>query len=188
MSSTKRLTDAFWLQFEWIPVLITDRSHHTGRDRKRAMLFVLLHASFLMVLCGHFMSVIVSWALAFVLQSGAMVLCVTHLALLEEYADSMKNALELEHMINPLIIAEVAVRCFASLQCVLTGSWMLLLAGSIELAYDLHVTQHRSLLIDAATIWKELEIFRTDGRVRTAYQVLMVLFAIFYFIYSFSTA
>ncbi|AYU81950.1 conserved hypothetical protein [Leishmania infantum JPCM5] len=188
MSSTERLTDAFRLQFQWIPVLITDRSHHTGRERKRAMLFVLLHASFLMVLCGHFMSVTVSWVLAFILQSGAMALCVMHLALLEEYADSMTNALELEHMVNPLIIAEAAVRCFASLQCVLTGSWMLLLAGSIELAYDLHVTQHRSLLIDATTIWKELETFRTDGRIRTAYQILMVLFAIFYLVYLFYTA
>ncbi|CBZ29779.1 conserved hypothetical protein [Leishmania mexicana MHOM/GT/2001/U1103] len=188
MSSTKRLADAFRLQFQWIPVLITDRSHHSGRERKRAMLFVLLHATFLMVLCGHFMSVIVSWVLAFILQSGAMSLCVMHLALLEEYADSMNNALELEHIVNSLIVSEVAVRCFASLQCILTGSWMFLLAGGIELAYDLQVAQHRSLLIDATTIWKELDTFRTDGRIRAVYQILMVFFSIFYLVYSFYTA
>ncbi|GET91722.1 hypothetical protein, conserved [Leishmania tarentolae] len=185
MRSTRRLTEAFQLQFQWIPVLITNRHHHTGRERKWAMLFVVLHSTFLMVLCGHFMSVIVSWVLAFILQSGAMALCVMHLALLEEYADSMNNALELEHMVNPLIVAGVSVRCFASLQSVFTGWWMFLLGGGVEVAYNVYVAQRRSLLIDATTIWKELDTYRMDGRIRTVYQVLMVVFAVYCLIYSF---
>lgn len=178
MANTKRLLEALRLQFQWIPVLITDRSHHTDRERKRAYLFALLHLAFLLVVCGHFMSVIASWVLAFVLQVGTMGLCLMHLALLEDYADKMNNALELEHTINPLIVAEVAVRFFACLQLLLTRSWFLLLAGSLEVVYDFYVVQHRSLLIDATTIWKEIGVFRTDGRIRIAYQVIMVFLAI----------
>ncbi|CAJ1034606.1 putative Cornichon protein [Leishmania utingensis] len=184
MSSTKRLTDAFRLQFQWIPVLITDRSHHTSGDRKRSVLFAVLHVTFLLVLCGHFVSVMASWVLAFILQAGAMGLCVLHLTILEEYADRMNKSLELEHVINPLIIAEASVRCFACLQCVLSRSWLLLLAGCVEIAYDVYVVQHRSLLIDGTTIWKEVDIFRTDGRLRVAYQLLMIPVCILYLIFS----
>ncbi|KPA85034.1 hypothetical protein ABB37_01457 [Leptomonas pyrrhocoris] len=189
MANSKRLLEAMRLQFQWIPVLITDRSHHTsGAERKRAFLFVLLHAAFALVVCGHFMSVIASWVLAFVLQVGAMGLCLMHLALLEEYVDRMNNSLELEHTINPLIVAGVAVRSFACLQCLLSRSWCLLLAGSIELIYDLYVVQRRSLLIDATTIWKEIGVFRTDGRIRLVYQVIMVFAAILYLVMSLYSA
>lgn len=124
------------------------------------------------------MSEIASWVLAFVLQAGSMGLCLMHIALLEDYADKMNNALELEHTINPLIVAEVAVRSFACLLCVLMRSWFLLLAGSLEVVYDIYVVQRRSLLIDATTIWKEIGVFRTDARIRIAYQVIMVVVAI----------
>lgn len=178
MANSKRLLEALQLQFQWIPVLVTDRSHHTKSERKRAVLFALLHLGFVLVVCGHFMTVVASWVLAFVLQVGSMGLCLMHLALLEEYADQMNNALELEHTINPLLVAEVAVRSFACLQCLLSWSWFLFLTGSLELVYDFYVVQHRSLLIDATTIWKEIGTFRTDGRIRIAYQVVMVFVSI----------
>ncbi|KAG5471211.1 hypothetical protein CUR178_02522 [Leishmania enriettii] len=184
MSSTERLTDAFRLQFQWIPVLITDRSHHTSGERKRCALFAVLHVVFALVIFGHFMHIIVSHALAFILQAGAMGLCLIHLAMLEEYADRMNNALELEHAVNPLIVSGVAVRCFACLQCVLTRSWPVLLAGSVEIMYDFYVAQQRSLLIDGTTIWKEIGTFRRDGRIRVAYQVTMVVGTVVYLIYS----
>ncbi|KPI84589.1 hypothetical protein ABL78_6350 [Leptomonas seymouri] len=185
MANFKRLLEALRLQFQWIPVLITDRSRHTRSDeRRRAYLFVLLHFSFALVVCGHFMSVIASWVLAFVLQVGSMGLCLMHLALLEDYADRMSNPQEVEYSINPLVVAEVAVRSFACLQCILTHSWYLLLAGSIELFYDLYVAQQRSLLIDATTIWKEIGMFRTDGRIRAVYQVIMVFLAVLYLVVS----
>lgn len=188
MANSKRLWEALRLQFQWIPVLITDRSHHTSGERQRAILFAFLHLAFVLVICGHFVSVIASWVLAFVLQVGSMGLCLMHLALLEEYADKMNNALELEHVINPLLVAEAAVRTFACMQCLLSRSWYLLLAGSLELLYDLYVVQHRSLLIDSTTIWKEIGTFRTDGRIRIAYQVIMVLLAIFYLVVSLYTS
>ncbi|KAK7196120.1 Cornichon protein [Novymonas esmeraldas] len=188
MSNSQRLTEAFRLQFQWVPVLITDRSHHTSGERKRAALFALLHVAFVLVLCGHFMSSIASWVLAFVLQSGAMGLSLMHLAMIEEYADRMNNALELEHTVNPLIVAGVAVRCFACLQSVLSRSWLLLLAGSVEVAYDVYVVQHRSLLLDATTIWKEIGALRTDGRIRIVYQVVMVFAAIVHLVTSLYTS
>ncbi|KAG5470792.1 hypothetical protein LSCM1_02042 [Leishmania martiniquensis] len=187
MSGTERLTDAFWLQFQWVPVLITDRSHHTSGERKRCALFAVMHVAFLLVLFGHFLSIVVSWALAFIMQAGAMGLCLMHLAMLEEYADRMNNALELEHVVNPFIVGGVAVRCFACLQCILTRSWLLFLAGSVEILYDLYVAQQRSLLIDGTTIWKEIRTYRIDGRIRLGYQVVMVVASVLYLLFSIFT-
>lgn len=183
-----RLVDAFRLQFQWVSVLITDRSHHTSGERKRAILFALLHAAFGLVVLSHLLTPIASWVLAFVLQTGAMAISLMELAMIEEYADRMNNALELEHVINPLLVAGMSVRCFACLQCILTRSWFLLLMGSLEVAYDVAVAQRRSLLMDATTIWKELGTFRTDGRIRLAYNMIMVVVAVFHLVYSLYTS
>lgn len=188
MDGTKRLAAAFQLQFRWVQVLFTDRQRYTGGERKRVYVFMVLHFCFVLVLFGHILHPFISWVLAFLMQAAALTLSMLHLAYVEDYAEKMNNAMELEKDVNPIMVAEISVRCFIVLHCILMHSWVLMALGVVELLYDLFVARQRSFLVDATTVWKEIEALRLDSRIRLGYQGFLVLCTIAHLLYKLMTA
>ncbi|ESL07491.1 hypothetical protein TRSC58_04819 [Trypanosoma rangeli SC58] len=184
MDASHRLREALVMQLDWVTVLVTQRrrSYSAWRVRQSA-LFAFMHFCFLLVLCGHFVHEVVTWALAFLLQTAALCLSILHITLVTDYADRMNNAMELEHQLNPLIIAELSIRCFAFLHCVLMGGWFMAIANLLELVYDYWIFRKGDFLVDATTAWKRLGALEVDSRVRLVYQALMVVAAMLNFVF-----
>lgn len=178
MSSANRLVEAFQLQFSWIRVLLVDPSRYSHAERKRCVVFAVMHLCFVLMVFLHFLSHFASWVLAFVMQGAALCLALIHMGFVEEYVTKKGNALDTERLVNVVIVAEVAVRCFATLHCLLMRSTVLFLFCFAELLYDFVVAQRRSLLLDATTIWKEIRTFQTDSRIRIAYQAFLTVASI----------
>ncbi|EAN93371.1 hypothetical protein C3747_109g104 [Trypanosoma cruzi] len=184
MDETHRFREAVAMQIDWVHVLITERHRpHTTWKIRQAAFFAFMHFCFLMVFLGHFVHNIVTWVLAFLLQVAALLLSIFHISSVTDYADKMNNAMELEQQLNPLIIAELSIRCFALLHCLLMGGWLMGIAGLLELAYDYWIFRRGDFLVDATTAWKKLGALEMDSRVRLAYQGVMVIASIFSFIH-----
>ncbi|RNF14263.1 uncharacterized protein Tco025E_06107 [Trypanosoma conorhini] len=179
MDASHRLREAVTMQLDWVTVLLTERRRpYTSWRIKQAALFAFMHFCFLMVFFGHFVHQIVTWVLAFLLQTAALCISIFHIAIVTDYADRMNNAMELEQQLNPLIIAELSIRCFALLHCVLMGGWIMMIASLLELVYDYWIFRKGDLIVDATTAWKKLGALEIDSRVRLVYQAFMVVVAI----------
>jgi len=178
MSSVQRLFNAFRLQFQWVTVLITDPSRYSNADRKRCVVFAVMHACFVLILFLHVISFLASCILAFVMQGAALCLAIFHMGFIEEYASKKGNALDTERLVNTVIVGEIAVRCFCALHCILMSSYTFFLLCLVELLYDVVATRNRSLLLDATTIWKEIHFYSRDSQVRIGFQVVLTVYSV----------
>ncbi|KEG07744.1 hypothetical protein DQ04_08921010 [Trypanosoma grayi] len=185
MDASQRLREAVVMQVDWVPVLVARRGRpYTTWRRRQAICFAVMHFCFALVLFGHFVHNIVTWVLAFLLQTAALSISLFHIAFVVDYEEKMSNAMELEQMLNPLIIAELSIRVFALLDYLLVGGWIMCVISSVELVYDYWAFRSGDLLVDATTAWKKLDALKAGARVRVAYQVIMVIAAILYFVLS----
>ncbi|RNF08634.1 hypothetical protein TraAM80_02660 [Trypanosoma rangeli] len=185
MDASHRLREALAMQLDWITVLVTHRRRSYSMWRtKQSALFAFMHFCFLLVLFAHFVNEVVTWALTFLLQTAALCLSLLHITLVTDYAERMNNAMELEQQLNPLIIAELSIRCFALLNCVLMGGWFMTIASLLELGYDYWIFRKSDFLVDATTAWKKLGALEVDSRVRLLYQAFMVIAAMLNFVFS----
>ncbi|ORC91369.1 uncharacterized protein TM35_000063740 [Trypanosoma theileri] len=185
MDASHRFREALIMQVDWVNVLILQRQRpYTTWRRRQAQFFAVMHICFLLVLFGHFVHEVITWALAFLLQTAAFCVSLFHFIFVNEYGDRMNNAMELEQEVNPLVIGEFTIRCFAILHYLLMGAWMMPIAGALELIYDYHIFRKGDFLVDATTAWKKLEALKLDSRLRVGYQTLMLLATILLFVFS----
>ncbi|KAH9598025.1 Cornichon [Trypanosoma melophagium] len=189
MDASHRFREALIMQVDWVQVMLLQRHRpYTKWRRRQALFFAAIHSCFLLVLFGHFTHDVVTWVLSFLLQTGALCVSLFHAAFVNDYGDRMNNAMELEHQVNPLIIAELMIRCFAMLHFFLMGSWLMFLFGVLELIYDYHIFRKGDFLVDATTAWKKLDALKLDSRLRLGYQSIMEVGSILHFIYSLFTS
>lgn len=174
--SSKQLWKALSQQCSWGAVLTAPTSACSSADRVRAYFYAAMHISFVLILLTTSMwprvSVIVICLLYIIAFFISLLVC----ASFEEYADQMNNALELEKTQNSLVVAVLSVRIFTLLHAFMVCSKLMIFFGLIDIVYTIY--QHRaghSLLVDATTVWKEVERVRLDRRIRLVYNGVLVL-------------
>nr|CCC95614.1 unnamed protein product [Trypanosoma congolense IL3000] len=178
MVVSRGISDALAMQFQWVQVfLLGRRKHYTVGARRRAALFVFMHLCLVIVFFAYFLHDIVSASVAVLIQTTAFVISIMHASAIMDYSDRIINAMELEQQLNPLVVAGLTVRCFTLLHYSLLSWWLMFVVGVLELLYNYWLYRRGLLLVDATTAWRQLEALRTDGKVRVAFQIVLLLIA-----------
>lgn len=185
MDGSKQLQKALSMQFSWVKIIFSEPNLYSSRERFQAYLFAAMHLCFVLTLFGHSLWTILSQVLTFMLQIGAFGVAMIAYATMEEYADKMSNAMELEQSQNPLMVASISIRCFSLFHAFLNHAYFLIFFGLVEVLYNIKVSRQRSLFIDATTVWKEVKVLRQDRGLRLGYNGVMVLIAILNMLYLF---
>lgn len=184
MDSSRRLTEALRRQFDWVPILVFRRAGVPAAERRQAMLFCTMHVCLSALVFVHAVTVVASWVFSIFLQLIAVSFATVYLSYLRRYQDKAVEAVEVERLGNPLLIAQITIRGICVAQALLMGSKHIFLLGLLDVAYNWYVARSpRSLLLDATSLWREIDRRSWDALVRLGYQVAMTLAAIAYFLF-----
>lgn len=182
--ASEHLTEAVRRQFGWVLVLAKNPKETSRVDRQQAWVLCALHICFALMLVAHAVTVVASWALAFILQLVDVAIAVLYYTYLRRYQEKRLEAMEVERLGNPLMIAQMAVRAFALLHAFLMGSKTMLFTGLLEVAYNFYVSREHSLLVDATKLWREVQWRDRDAAVRWGFQMVMMVLAVAHFLLS----
>ncbi|EPY26847.1 hypothetical protein AGDE_11062 [Angomonas deanei] len=111
-----------------------------------------------------------------------MILNVVYFGLVNEYINEKKDPIKLEKDLNPILVATITIRLFTIFHSLLTLSYPLLLLGFVELGYNYYVSTRRPILLDATTIWKDINKIQLDSQIRVGYSVFLSLFSVIYLV------
>lgn len=175
------------MHFQWINVVFGVEKLYTLMDKIRVSLFAAMHISFLLILIWSSNSYIMAQVLSLALQSVATGLSIIAFATLEEYADKMTNAIQLEQTQNPILLACVTIRCFGLIHALLHSSYYLVFFFLIEVMYTASKCTDDRFFVDATTAWKDLRKLRFDRRIRIIYNAFLFLAVILNMIYKFAS-
>ncbi|EPY33726.1 hypothetical protein STCU_02040 [Strigomonas culicis] len=184
MNGHDRLKKAMKAQFDWIPILITDRKRSTPLEKKRALIYAFIPFVFLLVLVVQTWHPLMVSLGAFLLQAVATLLTVLYHGFVLDYSNETTDPSELERLLNPIIVATFSIRLFATLHALMVGAWILLIAYTVEFAYVYYAASRGSLLVDATTVWKDIKRIRWDTYYRLAIELFLVLSCIANLLYT----
>lgn len=187
MKNSAHLAKAIKMQFKWVDVVFKKKKPHTTVQKLQTWFFAALHLCILLSLLGSLYSSVLAQIAALCLQTFATALSVITYALLEEYADKMSSAVELERTQNPLLVASATLRLFSIFHAFLFSSRAIFFLFLLEAMYAVKKCAEIPFFVDATTAWKDVKRLKSDRRICMVYNSLMFIGVILNMSYMLST-
>eukprot|EP00759_Apiculatamorpha_spiralis_P010775 PhF_6_TR17622/c0_g1_i1/m.26769/K20368/CNIH, ERV14; protein cornichon len=141
------------------------------------------------LLCSYFFGFITTWIMAFILQVVlGFIACYSWLLFMDYHDNLGYSAIDLAKQLNPLFKAEVLLRVYQILFLIALGSYYMLLLLVPYAGYHAYSTYFGKNKIDASRLWKDIDRFNFDAKVKVGVSALGFFLHLFFMLYSIVTS